>query len=289
MSDYANPEALVNTAWVAEHAKDQNVRVVEVDVETSAYEEGHVPGAIAWAWNKQLCDTVRRDILSQQDFEKLMSDSGIGNDTTVVLYGDNNNWFASWAFWQMKMYGHRDVRLMNGGRKKWLAEGRELTTELPKPLRTQYSASKADLSLRAFLPEVQRASSQSAAGLVDVRSPQEFTGEIFAPPGLPETCQRGGHIPGSRNIPWGKACREDGTFLPYEELKALYVREGIDGSKPVVAYCRIGERSSHSWFALKYLLGYPDVKNYDGSWTEWGNLVGVPVERGAALSAGGGR
>ncbi len=289
MGDYANPETLVSTAWVGEHAKDPNVRVVEVDVETSAYDEGHVPGAIAWAWNKQLCDTVRRDILSQQDFEKLMSESGIGNDTTVVLYGDNNNWFAAWAFWQMKMYGHRDVRLMNGGRKKWIAEGRELTTEVPKPLRTQYSASKADLSLRAFLPEVQRASSQSGAALVDVRSPQEFSGEILAPPGLPETCQRGGHIPNARSIPWGKACGDDGTFLPYDDLKALYAGEGVDGSRPVIAYCRIGERSSHTWFALKYLLGYRNVKNYDGSWTEWGNLVGVPVERGAALTAGGGR
>ena len=289
MGDYANPETLVSTAWVGEHAKDPNVRVVEVDVETSAYNEGHVPGAIAWAWNKQLCDTVRRDILSHQEFEKLMSESGIGNDTTVVLYGDNNNWFAAWAFWQMKMYGHRNVRLMNGGRRKWIAEGRELTTEVPKPLRTQYSAAKADLSLRAFLPEVQRASSQSAAALVDVRSPQEFSGEILAPPGLPETCQRGGHIPNARSIAWGKACADDGTFLPYDDLKALYAGEGVDGSRPVIAYCRIGERSSHTWFALKYLLGYRNVKNYDGSWTEWGNLVGVPVERGAAVTAGGGR
>lgn len=285
MSDYANPDTIVSTGWVAEHAKDRNVRVVEVDVETSAYNEGHVPGAIGWAWNTQLCDTVRRDILPQQAFEGLMSESGIGNDTTVVLYGDNNNWFAAWALWQMKIYGHKDVRLMNGGRKKWIAEGRELSTEQPKPLRTQYKASKPDLSLRAFLPQVQ--SAMKEAGLVDVRSPQEFTGEILAPPGLPETCQRGGHIPNARSIPWNKACRDDGTFRPYEELKALYAAEGVDGSKPVIAYCRIGERSSHTWFVLKYLLGYRDVKNYDGSWTEWGNLVGAPVERGAALAAGG--
>jgi thiosulfate/3-mercaptopyruvate sulfurtransferase len=286
MSDYANPNTVVSTGWVAEHAKDRNVRVVEVDVETSAYNEGHVPGAIGWAWNTQLCDTVRRDILPQQAFEALMSESGIGNDTTVVLYGDNNNWFAAWALWQMKIYGHKDVRLMNGGRKKWIAEGRELSTDQPKPLRTQYKASKPDLSLRAFLPQVQSA---KEADLVDVRSPQEFTGEILAPPGLPETCQRGGHIPNARSIPWGKACRDDGTFLPYEELKALYAAEGVDGTKPVIAYCRIGERSSHTWFVLKYLLGYGDVKNYDGSWTEWGNLVGAPVERGAALAVGGNR
>jgi thiosulfate/3-mercaptopyruvate sulfurtransferase len=289
MADYAHPETLVSTDWVAAHAKDPNVRVVEVDVETSAYDEGHVPGAIAWAWNKQLCDTVQRDILSPRAFEALMSESGIGNNTTVVLYGDNNNWFAAWALWQMKIYGHNDVRLMNGGRRKWVAEGRDLTTGVAAPQRTQYKAAKPDLSLRAFLPQVQTANEKGTASLVDVRSPQEFSGEILAPPGLPETCQRGGHIPGARSIPWGKACREDGTFLSYGELKNLYSAEGVDGSRPVIAYCRIGERSSHTWFALKYLLGYRDVKNYDGSWTEWGNLVGAPVERGAMLAAGSNR
>ncbi len=287
MNDYAHPETLVSTDWVAQHTKDPKVRLVEVDVDTSAYQEGHVPGAIAWAWNTQLCDTIRRDILAQNAFENLMADSGIGNDSTVVLYGDNNNWFAAWALWQMKIYGHKDVRLMNGGRRKWIAEGRELTREVPRPQRAQYRASNPDLSIRAFLDQVQKANREGTAVLVDVRSPQEFTGEILAPPGLPETCQRGGHIPRARNIPWAKACREDGTFLPPDELQRLYAAEGIDGSKPVVAYCRIGERSSHTWFALKYLLGYPNVTNYDGSWTEWGNLVGAPVERGAAAGAAG--
>jgi thiosulfate/3-mercaptopyruvate sulfurtransferase len=282
MANYAHPEALVSTDWVAAHAKDTNVRVVEVDVDTAAYSEGHVPGAIAWAWNTQLADQVRRDILSKEQFQELMSQTGIGNDTTLVLYGDNNNWFAAWAFWQAKIYGHKDVRIMNGGRKKWLSEGRELSRETPAPSRTTYKAAAPDLSLRAMLPQVQEAVSKRAAALVDVRSPQEFTGEILAPPGLPETCQRGGHIPGARSIPWGKACNDDGTFKSADELKTLYAGEGVDGSKPVIAYCRIGERSSHSWFVLKYLLGYRDVVNYDGSWTEWGNLVGAPVERGTA-------
>jgi thiosulfate/3-mercaptopyruvate sulfurtransferase len=285
MAEYAHPEVLVSTEWVAAHANDPNVRVAEVDVDTKAYDEGHVPGAIGWAWNTQLCDTVRRDILSQQQFEELMSASGVNADTTLVIYGDNNNWFAAWALWQAKIYGHADVRLMNGGRKKWLAEGRELSTTAPQVQRTSYRAKAADLSLRAFLPQVQEASAKRTAGLVDVRSPQEFSGEILAPPGLPETCQRGGHVPGARSIPWGKACNEDGTFKSADELRQLYGSEGIDGSKPVIAYCRIGERSSHSWFVLKYLLGFDKVTNYDGSWTEWGNLVGAPVERGAATSA----
>jgi thiosulfate/3-mercaptopyruvate sulfurtransferase len=280
--DYAHPEVLASTEWVANHANDPNVRIVEVDVDTKAYDEAHVPGAIAWAWNTQLCDTVRRDILSREQFEELMSSSGVKTDTTLVIYGDNNNWFAAWALWQAKMYGHRDVRLMNGGRKKWLLEGREISTGRPTPPRTQYRAKEADLTLRAFLPQVQEASSQRSASLVDVRSPQEFTGEILAPPGLPETCQRGGHIPAARNIPWSKACNDDGTFRPARELQELYAGEGVDASKPAIAYCRIGERSSHTWFVLKYLLGFEKVTNYDGSWTEWGNLVGVPVERGAA-------
>jgi thiosulfate/3-mercaptopyruvate sulfurtransferase len=201
-----------------------------------------------------------------------------------VIYGDNNNWFAAWALWQMKIYGHKDVRLMNGGRKKWLAEGRELSNDAPQVQRTSYKASAPDLSLRAFLTQVQAALNSRGAALVDVRSPQEFTGEILAPPGLPETCQRGGHIPGARSIPWGKACNDDGTFKSYDELKALYGGEGVDGTRPVIAYCRIGERSSHTWYVLKYLLGYQNVTNYDGSWTEWGNLVGAPVEKGAAAS-----
>jgi thiosulfate/3-mercaptopyruvate sulfurtransferase len=208
-----------------------------------------------------------------------MSESGIGNDTTVILYGDNNNWFAAWALWQLKIYGHRDVRLMDGGRKKWLAESRELTQDVPRFKPASYRAQNPDFSIRAFLPQVQEASSKKAADLVDVRSPQEFTGEILAPPGLPETCQRGGHVPGAKNIPWAKACNEDGTFKSPEELKTLYGGQGVTPDKPVIAYCRIGERSSHTWFVLKYLLGYKNVKNYDGSWTEWGNLVAALVEK----------
>ncbi len=285
MAEYAHPETLVTTAWVADHLEDPKVRLVEVDVDTSAYAEGHVPGALAWSWKTQLADTVRRDILSQSEFEELMAASGIGRDTTLVLYGDNNNWFAAWAFWQAKVYGHPDVRLMNGGRKKWLAESRPLSTETPQPRRAAYKASRPDWSLRALLPQVQKAQQSGSAALVDVRSPLEFTGEILAPPGLPETCQRGGHIPGARNIPWSQAVRDDGTFKSREELEALYRNEGITGSEPVIAYCRIGERSSHSWFVLNYLLGYDNVTNYDGSWTEWGNLVGAPVERGSATKA----
>ena len=285
MANYAHPEYLVSTDWVAAHRNEPNVRLVEVDVDTKAYGEGHVPGAVGWAWGTQLCDTLRRDIVPMDAFERLMSAAGIGNETTVVLYGDNNNWFAAWALWQMKMYGHKDVRIMNGGRKKWLTEGRDISLETPAPGAAAYKATGPDLTLRAFLPQVQEAIAKNAAGLVDVRSPQEFSGEILSPPGLPETCQRGGHIPGARSIPWGKACNEDGTFKSFDELKALYAAEGIDGTKPVIAYCRIGERSSHSWFALKYLLGYDNVVNYDGSWTEWGNLVGAPIETGTARGA----
>jgi thiosulfate/3-mercaptopyruvate sulfurtransferase len=247
MSEYAHPETLVSTQWVLEHAKDPNVRVVEVDVDVNAYNEGHVPGSIAWAWTTQLADTVRRDILSKPDFEAL--------------------------------------RIMNGGRKKWLAEARELTTDVPTVKPATYKAAAPDLALRAFLPQAQAASDKRAAALVDVRSPQEFTGEVLSPPGLPETCQRGGHIPGARSIPWGKACNDDGSFKSADELRNLYAAEGVDGAQPVIAYCRIGERSSHTWFVLKYLLGYKNVANYDGSWTEWGNLVGAPVERGAAAPA----
>jgi thiosulfate/3-mercaptopyruvate sulfurtransferase len=280
MADYAHPEMLVDTAWVAAHAGDRGVRVVEVDVDTAAYDQGHVAGAIAWNWNTQLCDTVERDIIRKEDFEKLMAESGVSKGTTVILYGDNNNWFAAWALWQMKIYGHKDVRLMNGGRKKWLAEGRELAQDKPAIKPAKYRAGRPVNAIRAFMPQVQKAMKAGHA-LVDVRSPDEFSGRILAPPGLPETCQRGGHIPHAVNIPWGQACNEDGTFKSADELRQLYAAKGVTPDKPTVAYCRIGERSSHSWFVLKYLLGFPDVRNYDGSWTEWGNLVRAPVERGA--------
>jgi thiosulfate/3-mercaptopyruvate sulfurtransferase len=276
---YARPDTLVSTGWVADHLIDPRIRLAEVDVDTSAYQQGHIPGASGWNWTTQLCDTRIRDIIPRAQLEALLAASGIGNDTTIVLYGDNNNWFAAWAFWQLKIYGHPDVRIMDGGRKKWLAESRELSTDAPRFGAKNYAAAEADLSLRAFLPEVQAVDTRNGGVLVDVRSPQEFTGEILAPPGLPETCQRGGHIPGARSIPWAKACNEDGTFKSYEELARLYEAEGVTRDKQVIAYCRIGERSSHTWFVLKYLLGYPNVKNYDGSWTEWGNLVGAPVEK----------
>jgi thiosulfate/3-mercaptopyruvate sulfurtransferase len=281
MAAYAHPEALVSTLWVAEHLHDPNVRIAEVDVDTTSYDQGHVPGAIGWNWNTQLCDTLVRDVIPKPKLEQLLGQSGIDNGATVILYGDNNNWFAAWAVWQLKLYGHSDVRIMNGGRKKWIAEGRELTTDKPQISPKTYRAKEPDNSIRAFLPEVQKHSKIRDAALVDVRSPQEFTGEILAPPGLPETCQRGGHIPGAVSIPWGKACNEDGTFKSRDELDALYKGGGVTPDRQVVAYCRIGERSSHTWYVLKYLLGYPQVRNYDGSWTEWGNLVGAPVEKEA--------
>lgn len=285
MPQYAHPEVLVDPQWLNDHLSDPSIRIVEVDVDTAAYDLGHIPGAIAWNWTTELCDTVRRDILPKEKLEALLSQSGIAPDTTIVLYGDSNNWFAAWAFWQLKIYGHKDVRLLNGGRKKWLADGREVSTEAANYPATQYKAQAADQSLRAFLPDVQSVLKGGTATLIDVRSPQEFTGEILAPPGLPETCQRGGHIPGAANVPWSKACNDDGTFKSFEELQSLYGAAGVKSGRAAVAYCRIGERSSHTWFVLKYLLGVEDVKNYDGSWTEWGNLVGAPVERGAA--AGG--
>ena len=276
--NYAHSETLVTTSWVADNL-DGDIKLVEVDVDTSAYDEGHIPGAIGWNWKTQLMDTLRRDIVGKESFEKLLSESGIDNDDTIVLYGDNNNWFAAYAFWELKYYGHENVQLMDGGRAKWVAEGRELTTEVPKPEKPDYKVRGPFEGVRAYRTDVERAV-QLGLPLVDVRSPDEFTGKILAPPGLSETAQRGGHIPGASNIPWSKAVAEDGTFRSRDELSKLYAEEqGIDGSSEVIAYCRIGERSSHSWFVLKYLLGYDDVKNYDGSWTEWGNLVGAPIER----------
>ncbi|HLV78865.1 MAG TPA: sulfurtransferase [Chthonomonadaceae bacterium] len=278
-SGYAHPEVLVDTEFVASHLNDPHIRLVEVDVDTLAYEQGHIPGAVGWNWQTQLEDTVRRDIPTRENFEKLLSESGIGNDTRVILYGDNNNWFAAFAFWIFQMFGHENVQLLNGGRKKWEAEGRPITREVPHYPPAQYRAPEPDYRLRAFYPEMRERLGKPNVGMVDVRSPQEFTGEILAPPGLSETAQRGGHIPGAANIPWGQAVAEDGTFKPAEQLRQLYEGKGITPDKEIIAYCRIGERSSHTWFALKYLLGYPNVRNYDGSWTEWGSVIGAPIEK----------
>ena len=286
MSEYAHPEVLVTTEWVAEHAKDPNVRLIEVDVDTSAYDQGHIAGAVGWNWQTQLQDNIRRDLIDKAALERLLGQSGVSNNTTVILYGDNNNWFAAYALWQLKYYGHKDARLMNGGRKKWAAENRALTTAAAKVTAATYHATGPDESIRAHKEEVASISDKKKTGqLVDVRSVDEFTGKIIAPPGMTETAQRAGHIPGAANIPWSQAAREDGTFKSVEELKQLYQGKGVTGDGEVIAYCRIGERSSHTWFVLKYLLGYKNVKNYDGSWTEWGNLVGAPIEKDLAAAA----
>jgi thiosulfate/3-mercaptopyruvate sulfurtransferase len=277
---YVFGEVLVTTDWVADHLDDANVRLVEVSVDTEAYDSGHIPGAIGWSWKKDTQDTLRRDIPDQADFEALMSQAGITNDTTVVLYGDLDNWFATYAFWLLKLYGHQDVRLLNGGRKKWLAEERQLTTFLPAYTSSSYRAQPRNTNLRALRSFVEASLHHAGRALVDVRSPDEFSGKLLAPANLPqEGAQRGGHIPGAANIPWGKAVLEDGTFKSPADLKALYEGQGITGDKEIIAYCRIGERSSHTWFVLTYLLGYPNVRNYDGSWTEWGSLIGAPIER----------
>ena len=280
MAEYAHPESLVSTDWVAEHGSDANVRLIEVDVDTAAYEQGHIAGAVGWNWQSQLQQSVRRDVVSKAEMEELLGNAGVSSDTTIVLYGDNNNWFAAWAFWQIRYYGHNSVQLMNGGRAKWLAEGRPLTTDVPSPAATTYTASDPDESIRAYRDQVLAGVGGSSISLVDVRSPQEFTGELLAPPNLPqEGSQRGGHIPGAANIPWGQAANEDGTFKSADELAELYGGKGIDGGRETIAYCRIGERSSHTWFVLTQLLGYDNVRNYDGSWTEWGSIVGAPIEK----------
>lgn len=281
---YAHPEVLVDADWVQAHLSDPNVRLVEVDVDTSAYEKGHIAGAIGFNWQTQLSDNVRRDIPSKAEWETLLGQAGIGNDHTVVLYGDSNNWFAAYAFWLFQMFGHQDVRLLNGGRKKWEADGRPFTTEAPSYPATQYHASEPNQSLRAYRDEILAGLRGREFALVDVRSPAEFSGEVIAPAGMTETAQRGGHIPGAANIPWAQAVQEDGTFKPAEQLRELYAAKGVTGDKAIIAYCRIGERSSHSWFALKYLLGYHNCRNYDGSWTEWGSIIGAPIERDASAT-----
>jgi thiosulfate/3-mercaptopyruvate sulfurtransferase len=280
---YAHPEVLVSTQWVADHLDDPQVRVVESDEDILLYEIGHVPGAVKLDWHTDLQDQVRRDFVDKAGFEALMAQAGIANDTTVVFYGDKNNWYACYAFWLFKYYGHDDCRVMDGGRQKWTDEGRPLTREVPSYPATAYRAQDPDPAIRAFRDDVLAMVNAGAPALVDVRSPQEYSGEVIQMLGYPqEGAQRGGHVKGARSIPWGKAANPDGTFKTPEELRALYEGEGITPDKDVIAYCRIGERSSHSWFVLKYLLGYPNVRNYDGSWTEYGSLVNVPIEKGAS-------
>ena len=280
MADYAHPESLVSTDWVADHGSDANVRLVEVDVDTSAYDSGHIAGAVGWNWQSQLQTTLSRDLVSKEGMESLLGSAGIDTTTTVVLYGDNNNWFAAWAFWQMKYYGHGDVKLMNGGRAKWAAEGKPLTTDAVSHAAKSYTAKSPDESIRAYRDQVLSKVNAASISLVDVRAPAEYAGEMLAPENLPqEGAQRGGHIPSAANVPWGQAVAEDGTFKSADDLQALYGGKGIDGNKETIAYCRIGERSSHTWFVLTQLLGHSNVRNYDGSWTEWGSIVGAPIEK----------
>jgi len=280
MAKYAHPEVLVDTDWVKANLGKPGIKLVEIDVDTKAYDAGHIPGAVGFNWQTQLQDQVRRDILGREGFEKLVGGAGITPSDTVVLYGDNNNWFAAYGFWLFKIYGHGDVRLMNGGRIKWLNENdKPLTTDMAAVVPVTYQVTQVHLNLRAMLPEVLDAMRKDW-NLVDVRSPDEYTGKVIAPPGMSETAQRGGHIPGAKSIPWSSAVNPDGTFKAAEELERIYLEQkGVDAKKHTIAYCRIGERSSHTWFVLKYLLGLGNVKNYDGSWTEYGNVVGAPIEK----------
>lgn len=284
MDSYAHPEVLVETDWVAARMKDAEIRIVEVDYDPVAnYDLGHIPGAVLFDWRKDINDPLRRDILSREALTTLLQKSGISPGSTVILYGDFNNWFAAFAFWTLTYYGLTNLRLMNGGRKKWIVEDRPLSKEIPHPSKGTAKAHEPNVKFRAYLDDVRQVLPAVKAGkatLIDVRGPKEFTGEITAPPEYPnEQAQRGGHIPGAKNVPWGQAVRDDGTFKSPEELEALYGAQGIRPTLPVITYCRIGERSSHTWFVLRYLLGFPEVRNYDGSWTEWGNLVRSPIEK----------
>ena len=279
-SNYAHPELLVETEWVAQHLDDPNVRLVESDEDVLLYEIGHIPGAVKVDWHTDLQDPVERDYINRADFERLMSRLGISNDTTVVFYGDKSNWWATYALWAFRLFGHQKVAVMNGGRQKWLDEGRPQSRETSSyPAATYHAPERDDHKIRAFREDVAK-QIENKAPLVDVRSPQEYSGELLHMPGYPqEGALRGGHIPGAKSIPWARAARENGTFKSAEELTQLYQSQGITPDKEIIAYCRIGERSSHTWFVLTFLLGYPNVRNYDGSWTEWGNLVGAPIEK----------
>jgi thiosulfate/3-mercaptopyruvate sulfurtransferase len=278
---YARP-VLVTTDWLADHLNDEHMVVAEVDEDPSLYDEGHIAGAIKLHWRNDLQDPIERDLVEKAAFERLMSERGISNNTTLVLYGDKNNWFAAYAYWYLKIYGHEDVRILDGGRTKWADEGREFTTEAPPPRRAEYVAAERDESIRIYRDDVKEGIGTHGKALVDVRSPQEFSGELISAPGYEqEGAQRAGHIPTAQSIPWAQAVRDDGTFKSVDELRDLYERKGVTPEKEVTAYCRIGERSAHTWFVLRELLGYQTVKNYDGSWTEWGNLVDVPIEKGA--------
>jgi thiosulfate/3-mercaptopyruvate sulfurtransferase len=278
---YSKP-VLVSTEWLAEHLGDEGLAVAEVDENPDLYDEGHVPGAVKLHWREDLQDPVERDLVEKEQFEALLGGLGIANDTTLILYGDRNNWFAAYAYWYVKVYGHEEVRILDGGRQKWIDEGRELSAEQPSPAAVGYTASERDESIRIYRDDVRESLGAEGRSLVDVRSPQEYSGELISPPGYEqEGAQRAGHIPTAQSIPWAQAVRDDGTFKPAEQLRALYEAKGVTPDKAVTAYCRIGERSAHTWFVLRELLGYEDVRNYDGSWTEWGNLVGVPIEKGA--------